>query len=71
MTNVASWNVEPAASSQELMDVLFIAAAGLKTQVLASPILAAPSHERLRMRLSAIADELNGLQLNAVLPTKS
>ena len=63
MTNSITWNVQPAQTKEELMNVLFAAAGGLKTQVIASPILTTdPSLQNLCARISEIADELNGLQ---------
>jgi len=62
MTNIASWNPQPAEKKEELMNVLYFSASALKTQVIASPILSLPVYEQLKARLSAIADELNGLQ---------
>ena len=56
------WNPPPASSPAELMDILMHAAAGIKTQVLASPILGDPSAEVLKASLSQLADTLNALQ---------
>lgn len=61
-TNKLQWSPAPAEDMVALMDVLFTAASGLKTQVLASNLLSAPKYAALKTRLDAIADELNGLQ---------
>lgn len=66
MPNKTDWNVQPAQSQEDLRNILFSAAAGLKTQVIASPILASSPLANLRDRLSAIADELHGLQQDVV-----
>lgn len=63
-----SWNAQAANSESELQDVILSAAAGLKTQVIGSPVLEQPRHKNLKERLSAIADELHGLQLDVVFP---
>lgn len=57
------WNPPAAATKEELANLLFFSAAGIKTQVLESTVLAA--NPQLKARLSAIADELNGLQQDA------
>lgn len=68
MTNIVAWPVKAATSKEELMDVLQSASSGIKTQVIASAVLADPRLGKLRERLSSIADELNGLQQDVVFP---
>lgn len=65
MSEKNAWNAQPASSSEELANVLFSASSGIKTQVIASPVLADPRFTTLKNRLSEIADELNGLQRDA------
>ena len=47
MTNNATNNVQIAQTKEELMNVLFATANALKTQVIASPVLAAPALQNL------------------------
>lgn len=56
-----------AQTKEEFMNVLFAAAGGLKNQVIASPVLADPSLQTLRKRVSEIADELHRLQQDVML----
>lgn len=63
MSNKVEWNPPAATTQEELANVLFFAASGLKTQVLESNIFT--QNSQLKARLSAIADELNGLQQDA------
>lgn len=65
MENKMEWNPPAAQSWQEIMDALFFAASGLKSQVLSSPALAIPELSRLKSRISEIADELHWLQQDA------
>lgn len=58
MTNNTTNNVQAAQTKEELMNVLFTTASVLKTQLIASPILADPSLQNLHNRISKIADEL-------------
>lgn len=67
MKNKMEWNPEAAQSRWELQDVLFFAAAGLKTQVLASPVLSDDDLRGLKARLSDIADTIHGLQADITL----
>lgn len=60
MTQPQAWNAHPAQTNDELMDILFSAAAGLKTQVLSSPALA--EKPQLKEQISKIADDLSSLQ---------
>ncbi|MHB8848590.1 MAG: hypothetical protein ACYC43_09125 [Burkholderiales bacterium] len=60
--NTITWNVQAEQAKEESMNVLIAAAGGLKNQVIASPVLADPSLQTLRKRVSEIADELHGLQ---------
>lgn len=62
MLNKFEWDPPGAKSKKELMDVLFFAAAGLKTQVLQSRTLSEDKLSQARNRLSEIADELTRLQ---------
>lgn len=63
-------SLAPAATRTELMDTLFLIASALKTQVIASPALANSDLSALKNRLSAIADELHGLQRDVtIIPT--
>lgn len=63
MSNKNEWNPAAATTKEELANVLFFSASAIKTQVLESHILA--ENPQLKARLSAIADELNGLQQDA------
>lgn len=56
------WNPPAAESRWELQDLLFFAAAGIKTQVLASPVLNEADLTDLKARLSDLADTIHGLQ---------
>ncbi|WP_155835278.1 hypothetical protein [Herbaspirillum sp. RV1423] len=60
MTDKVEWNPPAATTKEELANVLYFSASGLKTQVLASALL--HTNPKLKERISAIADELNGLQ---------
>jgi len=60
MTDKVEWNPPAATTKEELANVLYFCASGLKTQVLASALL--QTNPKLKERISAIADELNGLQ---------
>lgn len=62
MSNKMEWNPSAARSREELQDVLFFAAAGLKTQVLSSPALGENDFRELKARISEIADTIHGLQ---------
>lgn len=66
MTTTGSLPMDAAKSNEELMNVLLAVAATLKTQVIASPVLAIPDNEQLRNKLSALADEVHGLQADVV-----
>ena len=66
---VKAWNVSAAASEEELMDILFSAGAGIKTQVLNSAVLKESKHQKLKARLSEIADELVGMQQDVKMPS--
>ncbi|MBS0173266.1 MAG: hypothetical protein JSR64_04435 [Nitrospira sp.] len=66
MTEKYTWNVPAAQTLDDLMNVLFAAAAGLKTQAMVSPVLADPRLADLRGRISAIADELHGMQADVI-----
>lgn len=65
--NTITWNVQAAQTKEEFMNILFAAAGGLKNQVIASPVLADPSLQNLRKRVSESADELHGLQQDVML----
>lgn len=62
MKNKMEWNPQAAQSRWELQDVLLFAAAGLKTQVLTSPVLSDDDLRGFKARLSDIADTIHGLQ---------
>ncbi len=64
------WSVQAAMTVEDLMTILYIASCGLKTQAIASPVLADPKLMLLRDRISAIADELNGIQFDVALSTQ-
>lgn len=68
MSDVKPWNVRGASTLNELDAVLLIAAGGLKTQVLESPVLSEPRLAAVRDRLSAIADELNSMTSDIYFP---
>lgn len=70
MSTHTPWPVQGAKSEEELLNVLLSAANGLKTQVVDSPLLAKPQHEAVCERLSAIADELFGMQHDIVFPSR-
>lgn len=61
---VKHWSVEPAKNKDELMDVLYIASSGLKTQVIASEFLADPDYADIKQQISDLADKINGFQLD-------
>lgn len=65
MSDSTIWNVKAASNAEELANILLAAASGIKTQVIASPILAEPRCADLKQRLSEIADELHALQQDA------
>lgn len=65
-TDKLQWSPAPAEDVIALMDVLFTAASGLKTQVVASNLLSGAEYGVLRARLDEIADELHGLQADVV-----
>jgi len=60
--SVKTWSVEPAKNKEELMDVLYIAACGLKTQTIASVFLANPDFADIKQKISEFADTINGFQ---------
>ena len=66
MKNKMEWSPEAAQSSWELLDVLFFAAAGLKTQILKSPVLQDSNSLDLKSRLSGIETMIRVLQADIV-----
>lgn len=64
MSQLYKWNVQPASDALELAEILNVAASGIKTQVIASPVFAEPRFLNIKDRLSAIADELTSLQVD-------
>lgn len=68
MSTYTPWQVQGAQCEEELLNILNSAANGLKTQVIASPVLETSQYKEVRERLSAIADELFGMQQDIVFP---
>lgn len=68
MTSNGLWHVQGATSEDDLKRILASAANGLKTQVIASPVLGDERYERVRARISSIADELHGMQVDIDFP---
>jgi hypothetical protein len=61
------WNIGPVQTIDGLVRTLQSAANGLRTQAIASPVLANDGLATIRARLSAIADELNGMQSDVLI----
>lgn len=62
MNEVKEWNVGAAKTTDDLLMVIASAANGLKTQVIASPVLADPRFVGVKATLDQIASELRVLE---------